>query len=973
MQQTPRMERSEDRAKAWQSALKQCDFAGQIDLSEQDLRTIAPFVRQGFERYAPCELHDAARIVFAVNCAYYADEDGFWSYFCRLVRQDNEAATQTLLGRQIEESLMRFGFLIEPRNGPFRCVGPVLEQTGITRRSIPKFAEILQKCRETSWDEILTLTFNQFVKVVEELQAGTYLGVFLKSKTKSGWDFARSVARSLSQFESGRISWECLQSLPGYRPGFWKELKEHIDLAEADLGTINRQSAPLPRLVFDLAQAQVQIRFDHYWVERRAFTFENEVIGNSTWPLTQRADFKRHYCGQISLDGKNTREWEIRGWSMDSSEPVAIFQPQKGYIPPDAPVPEGLCFLLAPAGTQIPPTVTLLTEFEFVNISDAPYHFWQIEVSSDTDLAQIGYNRRQAAADIISWTDGAERFPASLEPGDVFLDQLPRLRVKSASLFRQNRLGLFLECGSSTQRIAVPGQADITEIPLPINSPSSGQVAVEPLGRLRRGDSAYQECKLEFTLLPRFPCSWPSGLHSPNDRPVISIATPPPLSVEFEECEQTAPGVWSAPEGCHFVEGVLHIPPRAVRLAWPIYRADFGREQNAQQRCFDVSEFDEDFQLHLSGLPSALIRFGLSAAQSPTGFDIPQTFDAVGHKRLSSFSFRDSFRKFTEPAGDILVWGDTSWVSTGASLLNLSALRDWLLSASQDESPQWFRSLDCSLRHWFDQVRNALATKATAPRFTPDPSLPPPAGAWADEIWLMLLAFNAAAPVEPAASLGSNRAAQINPEMLRTLRWVYAARRLVEHGHVGEGYDGDSLIENEETLTWRPSRREWADAIANLLAQLRQLLDLDAMVCEWAAEAIPPMRVVLRSYIANQTGGRELTEAYVCARQRDYRNAYRIADLLQPRTESALVRDLAFLLKTLVRFRDHLPLETPPTEMHRKLQPLFAGISTLVAAKDTAIFTTRSPRSSVPLDPNILPLHSSDIDLLRRAAGFPPA
>lgn len=441
------MDRSEENAKAWQSTLKQCDFAGQIDLPEDELRAIAPFVRQGFEHYAPTDFHHATRIVFAVNCAYYADE-GFWDYFCRLLHQENSPQTQTHLGRQIEESLMRFGFLIEPRYGPFRCVGPVLEQTGVTRRSIPKFARILQECRETSWDEILTLSFNQFITVVETVQAGTYLGLFLKSDNngvKSGWDFTRSVARSLSQFESGRISWGVLQKLPGYRPGFWKELTAHIELAAVDTGKTQRQSVPLPRLVFDAAQAQVLIRFDHDWVERRAFTFEGEVVEHSIWPITELSDFRRFYKVEIRAEGKPTRTHVFRGWTMDSSEPVAIFHPQRGYIPPDVPVPNGLCFLLAPAGTPLPPSITLLTDFEFVNISHAAYQFWQIEVLPDTDLTPFGYTQRHARANVISWAEDGERFPASIESGDVFLGRMPRLNVKNADLFRQNRLALFLD------------------------------------------------------------------------------------------------------------------------------------------------------------------------------------------------------------------------------------------------------------------------------------------------------------------------------------------------------------------------------------------------------------------------------------------------------------------------------------------------------------------------------------------------
>jgi hypothetical protein len=958
-------------AKNWLNALKQCDFAGEIDVSEETLEVVAPFISSGFESNVPSDLHHAARIIFAVNCAYYADE-GFWDYFCRLIHQGNDPASQTRFGRQIEESLMRFQFLIQPRYGPFRCVGPVLEQTGITRRSIPNFAEVLQECRGSAWDDILTLSYHQFVYKVEGHQAGTYLGLFLKNDNKSGWEFTRSVARSLSQLESQRISWGGLQALPGYRPGFWKELKTHIDLVSGNAGRNQRLSAPLPRLVFDPGQAQVLIRFDHDWVERRAYIFDRDAIQNSEWPLTERNDFKRRYFGQIHIVGQSSKDWEIIGWPIGPSCPVAIFHSQRGYIPLDVAVPNGLCFLLAPAGTSMPPTIKVLTDFEFVNISDAAYQFWQIEVSQDTDLTHFGYTQRQVGTNVISWSDEGERIPASIESSGVFLGQLPRLVIKNAGLFRQNRLALFLESGSKAQRIEIPGEEDTAEIALPISPPAAGQVIVEPLGRLREGDSAYAECKLEFTVLPKFPCSWPTGLHSPDNCPPISISALAPLSVEFPECEQTAPGIWIAPKGSRFAEGVLHVPPRTIRLAWPIYRAGFCREQVSQQRCFDVSEFDVDFQIRIAGLPSMPIWLRFGCNQDFTRFEIPQTFDAAGHKRLSSFSFRDTFQKFFEPAGDIFVWGDSSWVSTGASLLNLSAIRDWLISASKNELPQWFRVLDDSLRLWLEQVRSAIISKTTARRFTPVLSLPPTTGVWADQIWLMLMAFHAATPGELAASLSSIQPSQLDPEILKTLRWVCAARQLVEVGHLEEGRDGETLIVDYQKIAWRPARPEWAAALADLFAKLQQLIDLEVMVAEWAAEAKPPMRTVLRSQIASHTGGRELTESYICARQQRFGNAYSLAEFVLKGTQSGLVRDLAFLINTIIRFKKNLPLESAPLGTHRKLEPFITGIIALVAAQKNNIINPRVARPADVLDPYILPLHQNEIALLRRAVGIPP-
>jgi len=236
----------------------------------------------------------------------------------------------------------------------------------------------------------------------------------------------------------------------------------------------------------------------------------------------------------------------------------------------------------------------------------------------------------------------------------------------------------------------------------------------------------------------------------------------------------------------------------------------------------------------------------------------------------------------------------------------------------------------------------------------------------------MLMAFNATAPAEFAAALGASQQSQLDPEILKTLRWVCTARQLVEVGQLEEGCHGESLIADYQILKWRPCRPEWVVAMADLVAKLRQLIDLEVMVAEWAAEAIPPMRIVLQSHIACHTGGRELTESYICARQHRFGNAYTMAEFVLRGTQSGLVRDLAFLVKTIVRFKNNLPLESPPPGMHRKMEPFITGIIALVAAPKTNIINQRLAQPANVLDPNILPLHQNEIALLRRAVGIPP-
>jgi len=63
-----------EQASAWVEALKTCDFAGQIDLSEEDLRSPAGPVRRGFESSVVTAQKHATRVVLSVNCAYYAHD-----------------------------------------------------------------------------------------------------------------------------------------------------------------------------------------------------------------------------------------------------------------------------------------------------------------------------------------------------------------------------------------------------------------------------------------------------------------------------------------------------------------------------------------------------------------------------------------------------------------------------------------------------------------------------------------------------------------------------------------------------------------------------------------------------------------------------------------------------------------------------------------------------------------------------------
>ncbi|MGD0815297.1 MAG: hypothetical protein ABSA83_17000 [Verrucomicrobiota bacterium] len=957
-------------ARAWTQGLKDCDFAGQIDLSEEDLRCLAGAVRAGFENPVATTYRHAIRVVFSVNCAYYAHDGGFWEYFCEYLDYASTPANQAWLGPKIEDSLVYFGFLGQPRYGPFRWVGPLLEQAGVTLRSMHNFAEILRQAARGSWDRLLSLTFHQFRDIVDGLTPGTYLGLFLKDDSRTGWKFVRDVARSISQHERGLVSWKDLQELPGYRPGFWKELKRHLDIETSKPGPTGSQRAPLPKLIFDTATQQVQLAFDHDYVERRQYLFDGDLVDASRWPLTCPEDFKHSYRVLIKRDDDTWKEHHVRGFTLGNPEPVAIFHPQKGYIPTDAPVPLGPCYLLAPQGTSLPDSLQCLTDFEHVGIRDTEYVFWQVDIAPTSDLRSLGYTQEREPEEIISWARYGSRLLGSLEPANVFLGELPPIRLNQARLFSQNRLALFVQTGSVTERIKVPGKSDTEEVTIPLQAPSSGRIWVEPLGRQRTTDHINFDSNLTFALLPNCVVKWPSGLLSAEDRPLLSFDGPEQMSVRFPDCLAAGPGQWQVPARAAFVEGILQTQNLSIVLGRTIYRAEFADDATPEKRFFEPAEFDTEFPLHLRGLPGTPIRLGLSNTVNTIGLDLAQNFDAAGLKRVSSFCVRDALKNYTDPAGTISIWDGRTWVSSGAALLNLPALSAWLFADQQNQDPPWFPLLDVSLSAWVKEVLQALTSRAPAPPFPSPKTLPRSTQKWANEIELMLLIFAEHPANDTKDPFTARKMDHLDPELVKGLRWVWAARALVERAKSEQTSDASALI--SQYPQWLPPRKAWQQTMRELLDSLHLQQDLDLMIDEWAGEARPPMRTTFSSRIATQAKGRDLTEAYICSQQTNHHAAYLLTDAIEQGSPSGLVLDLALLLKNVIRVRNNLAFQAPAAPVHRKLQPYFSGLSQLAQGR----LVPPPPNGELGpqvLHPHKFPLHADDIALLRQAIGVPEA
>ena len=956
-----------ERVKTWPGILKNTDFAGQIDLSEKDLRALAQIVSTGFASPITTGQTHSTRVVFAVNCAYYAKDEGFWEYFCKLLNTEDTPTTQKHFGRKIEESLTHFGFLQRPRYGPFRCVGPILEQAGVTRRSIPKFASVLRQFGENGWDLALAIPYHRFVQVVEGLQPGTYLGYFLKNEDRSGWNFIRAVARNLNQLENCLLSRQELQGVPGYRPGFWKELQQHLAIEPPTPNPTSKPRAPLPRLVFDPKKSQVQLLFSHEWVERRVYFFDGETVGNSVWPLLAREDFKEPLHLKIKLERGGFNDVLLPGWALDRSHAIAIFHPAKGLIAPNTSVPLGPCCLLAPRGTRLPDSLVKLTDFEQVDLRDAEYVYWQVEITQQSNLKELGYSEASEGTSILSWVPGGTRFYDSIGAPEIFTNRLPLVRLERAELFRENRLGLFVAIGDKQQRITVPaGDQSAVDIPVPTAIPSEGRIWVEPLGRLRDGEAHYLSSELRFVLLPQCCFEWPSGLFATEDQPRFSFTGAGDFTLNFPDCAKVGSQTWTIPPATRFVEGTFQVGPLSLLVGKVIYRAEFGRDGKMGDCSFELADFDMDLSLRIRGIPTGPIRIGIQGLQTVASVDLGQQFDAAGSKRITAAYLRDFVQGYNGAAGVFVVWGGKSWVSTSARLINQKEIANWLFNNERTESPPWLDALHPSLSLWVTNVVRGLSVRTPIAPLQSPPGIPVGVERWVDEIELLLSVFASQGGVTTLAELNARKTDQLDPQLVEALRWFCQGRDLLQTGLSQDSSDGSELIVGYQLLKWRPPWFQWLEDFDALAASIRSQQALDPLISEWAVEARSPMRNQLTSRIGLQARGRDLTEAYIFSQGGGHERAYILAHNISEETPAGLTRDLALLLKHLLLAKKKLPIPPLNVEVHRKLRAYFLALP-LLAMPHPFPVDQPAPLCPAPVRPELLPLNANDIDLLREA------
>ena len=918
--------------------VRTCDFAGEIALTEAELRDLAELVKQDLQHTKVPRRHAPERlIVAAVNCAFYSmDGGGFWEPFCRLLGVEHSPGNTQAVGCLIGDALLHLDFVSEEGFGPNRYVTPIRRHAGITKRDFPSFAELLQRGHATvGLRSLKDMPQNELATFVDRILARTVFTDFLKTDLY-GARLLQDVARDLLLRHCNLISEDDLCHLPGYRPGFWAELLLHLGTMTSSGPGAASLTGHRVDFVFDEPSKCCGLRFDREEVNRGVFRFDGQTVRQSFVRFENVDQFRAEFC--VTAEG--SAMLPVPGWEPSSQRPFALFRSTGEFVPHGSPVPPGECWLLALIDFEPPQDVQRLSDFEWCG-DIVELHYWQIRVEGTTDMVALGYTNGDARSDVaLRWEKHQSIcFLGDADGRDVFASTLPKLRVTGLQIIREKRATVCWSDGARVQPLPLLDQAgDEVVVSLPAHAPCMGEVWVEPLGRQRLKAEQSLGGRLRFCLLPSCTFEWPSTLCAEDDEPLVVFrCETSKVQCDFPECSlmghDESFAVWKVPTNVLWLHAELSAGEDVtVRLSHRIHRARLEPE-TGEAFWVDRSALAADNMVRIHGEPGTPVRLRFEAPDGEEAGEIHllQSFDQHGLQRVAYRALGDGIRDGAHAVISVSVLGTAGWARTQARIVDLGVLERWLADSTRPPHPPWLAVFGEAAA----AILESLARVSDEPkRGSPEAwsndalaKLPSFLSEWARGLFACACVLTPYQPAGEPWSIALGFLPESN-QCRRAVEWALRARDAIRNWD-DDRIAASGLASEYHLLNWQSLFTAWDDYLLDLHKQLTGRQHLVPMLEEWKAEITAGVQdgrpLEWQSQLSRMTGGEALSDAYFHnlhserqqgeARSASWSNAYQHASRVNAMAEepSGIVSSLAWMVKRLALSK--YDSKVPPDEM----------------------------------------------------------
>ncbi len=934
----------------WEQRLKSCHYVGEIYLSEQQLRSLAgELIRKRRNVQISREQYATALVVLAVNCAYhYYDDEGFWPHFHELLGTKNTYSVNEVLGQTIEKKLELLGLLRIKRKGPFRYVGAILEQSGVSRRYIPSMARIIRELRHSrDWNDLLTMEYHEFQRVLEGIGCSRYLKSFLLDT--EGWRFTVQVCQLLQYYEQGLLELERLREVPGFQPGFWDEF---IRCFYSGVTVKHRKPGNFfkPRLCFFPEEKRLGLIFPspQYIVE----VTRPAAIKSWNYPVTflDRVElWSEKYSGCIHESNGRVIKWEIDGWVPDGLP--AIFDVKRRFMSRGCTLYPGEYYLLYPEGCDL--QLGVIKELGRVHLPGG-WEYLACQVKIDETDVIPGYNIRTGFPDSdieLRWVNPEKsRLKWATSSLDVFTGGLPEIEVSDFSAIENSNVALFYNTSFGSGRIRTRKDLKMFLHECNQRAPLTGHVWAVNLSR-HGSSGTVNRAELEFCLFPQITINHETRLYGFNEEAILSFEGTE-CRIQMKNCKPLSRDGkrWLIPGNVDVAEGLISCGEVVTGIKVQVHRARIYNHKGEPVRYLFLAELENgEANFTLTGYPGKAAKLVLGR-QTNAWIDIE--FDSSGCVMVSSGQLLALVRSSDSQVNEIYIRCDGVTVGSGAVIIDLKALKDRVHEGKPYSiSVSTARNLKKIIDLCNDLCRKGIS-RVLLNRI-------PGVNTEFDE-WVVSILACASVLDNTEILVGGKPVDWIERIRNKKLKGIL---RLYDSGQSVSGVQQISSMDLEHL----PGVGRWKEAVRKK-ANIYTPAGILPSVREWGGQ-IKKGRVPLTGMIACQPGGNILSMAWT--QYFHTGNAEGVTELLHNVSgTSPVVRDLRDFLLTLMllrqaRFRSAEELISS-SNPGNELAPLFSLLEIILAAVSGQELPPATGQNLQVIE--ALPLRQEDRKLLEVAA-----
>jgi hypothetical protein len=925
-----------DYAKLWQEKLEHCHYVGEIYVDQETFKKLAIQFWNQRDELRKIKLYETALLVLAANCAYhFYDDSGFWCHFCEYTNIDE--TEQEMIGRSIEKKLESLGMLKKRRTGPFRYVGSILEQCGVSRRHIATLGRIIRMLRDASgWDSLISMSHFEFQNCLDDVACSKYLKNFLADE--AGWKFTMDICHLAMLYEEGTMTIEELKELPGYQPDFWDEFLSHFEVRGVQ-GT--HRGIFRPRIVFLADERCLAILFpgQNYISD----ITHPRIEGGWKYPLT-RLDrnelLSSHYSGTV-VNESGQFSWHIDGWMPDGQP--ALFDLKRGYITRGSNIYPGEYYMLVPREYDlVGKKIREIGDASVPNILD--YKAYWVSLNAGDVVPGYVLSDYEENDDVtLNWLD-PERYKSEfifVRYPDVFIGMLPDIHISSTSAIDENRVGIFYDIGNGIRRLRKRDDIQIFREEICRRAPVEGRIWLSDIARSSIGRRAISE--LEFYLIKKCVLKFDDRTYGCDEEAVIFFEADQGCQLDLPECKQKIDGggsVFLIPANISVAEGRLSSGTISVAVRVPVYRARIscgGR----QVRYISVDEIRSIQSFLISGYPDSEADVRIA---KNTMVSIHLRFDTYGMARFEP-DLLLSWQPDNSGIGEVVICHSGHEGSTGMVIIDLEILQTMIYG----NRPFEIGSLPTT------NLKNIVGLLKTVVRGSSYPIFLKNLPNFSPEIDRWILTMLA------CASIIDKREITLDGQSVDWVKKIDGGVR-----EVLSCFKNDS-VKSEDDLDIRkiPDVDRWRGVVTRFLHRHSKEGRLD-ILRDWSDD-VRLNRVPYRSGIAVGSGGNALCRAWHHYLASDFSGANEI--LIGIARGSSIVMDLKRFLRVFLLLRTNRiesAIEESSHDMeNREMTPILTVLSSAISG----IGLDNIKDDDLDLL-SILPLSMKDVEFLRQTCLF---